>query len=110
MNDALLMGRFESLGNLLGDAECFIDRNRSACDPLVEALAVDKVQYEELRAAGFLQAVDLSDVRMVQCSEHLRFAVDPRDAFGVVREAIREELEGDVATELRVADAIHFRV
>ena len=53
------MCSLQDLGELLRDAERLINRNRSSCDPLVEAMAVDEFEHEELGAVRFLEPVDL---------------------------------------------------
>ena len=59
-------------------------------------------------AAGILYAVEGRDVRMVERREHLRLAREARDALGVAGEALREDLQRDVAPELGVSRAIHL--
>ncbi len=53
-----------------------------------------------------LEAVDCGDVRMIERREHLRFAAEPRQAIRIDREDLRQHLQRDVATELRIACAI----
>ena len=106
MDDPLLMRGFEGLRNLPGDDERLIDWNRSACDQLVEALAVDEFKLEELRAVGFFETVDLCDVRMVERGEDLSFAAETGDALGIVRERGRQDLQRHVTSELRVLGAV----
>ena len=43
---------------------------------------------------------------MIERGEDLRLSLEPGDALGVVGEAIRQDLNRHVATELRVARAI----
>jgi hypothetical protein len=43
---------------------------------------------------------------MVQRREDVRFAAEPREAFGIVGDAVGEDLQCDIASELRVARAI----
>ena len=57
-------------------------------------------------AARFFEAVDARDVRMIQRREDLRFALEAREAIGIVRERVRQDLDRDVAIQLRVARAI----
>ena len=45
---------------------------------------------------------------MVQRGEHLGFALEARQAFGIERELLRQNLDRDVAIQLRVARAIHL--
>jgi hypothetical protein len=56
--------------------------------------------------AGLLHPVERRDVRMIEGSEHLRFALESRDAIRIERERFRQHLDGDFAAELRIARAI----
>src|SRR6516165_7940651 len=108
MDDAFVMRRFKGLRDLPGDVERLIDWNRPASDALVQTLAVDEFEHEELRAVDLFEAVDLRDVRMVERGEHLGFTVEAGDALGIVGEGSRQDLQGNVATELRVLGAVDF--
>jgi hypothetical protein len=59
-------------------------------------------------AARFFQAVNCRDVRVVERSQHLRFAAKARQAFRVVAELSGQNLERHVAIQLGVAGAIDF--
>ena len=59
-------------------------------------------------AAGFDEAVDGGDVRVVQRGEELRFALEARDALRVGANGVRQRLDGDVAPELGVPGAVHL--
>ena len=45
---------------------------------------------------------------MIERGEHLRFACEPREPVGVAGERVGQDLERDIAIELRVARAIHL--
>ena len=75
------------------------------CD---EILALDQFHDERAHAAGFFEAVDVRDVRMVQRREGLRFACEPREPIGIARERVGQDFDRDVAIQLRVARAIHL--
>ena len=53
-----------------------------------------------------LDAVDGGDVGMIQRGEDLGFALEARQPIGVVRERFGQDLDRDVAIQLRVARAI----
>ncbi len=57
-------------------------------------------------AAALFEPVDAGDVRMIERRERLRFALEARQPIGVLRERLRQDLDRDVAIELRVARAI----
>ena len=43
MDDALVVGLLEGLGNLRGDLERLLDRNRAACEALLQILTLDQL-------------------------------------------------------------------
>ena len=108
MNDPLLVRRFEGIGDLFRDRQRFVERNRPARDPLREILAFDELEHERGNAVRLLEPVDVGDVRMVQRREHLRFATEPRQPIRVVRDGRQQNLDRDVAIQLRVARAKYF--
>ena len=59
-------------------------------------------------AVDVLDAVDRADVRMIERREHARFALEARQPIGVGDEGRRQDLDRDVAPQLRVARAIHL--
>ena len=57
--------------------------------------------------SALLDAVDRGDVRVIQRGEHARFALEARQAIrDRPRTTSRQDLERDVAPQLRVARAI----
>ena len=56
-------------------------------------LALDQLHHEGVHAGGLLDPVDRGDVGMVQRRERLRLALEPRQAFGVRRERVRQDLD-----------------
>ena len=66
MDDALLMRGFERLGNLLGDGQRLVDGHGPSRDALGEIVALNEFHDERSHAAGFFQAMDVRNVRVVQ--------------------------------------------
>ena len=58
--------------------------------------------------SALLESMDGGDVGMIQRGEQLRFAAKPCHRIVVVKRGIRQDLQGDVAVEPRVARAIHL--
>ena len=52
----------------------FTDRHRSARDPIGQRLAVDELQHQAADAVSFLEAVNRSDVRMIERGQGARLA------------------------------------
>ena len=83
-------------------------RKRPACDEVRERRPIDQLQDERLLAVRFLEPVDRRDVRMIQRREHLRFALEARQAIGIEREQFGQDLQRNVTIQLRVARAVHL--
>ena len=108
VDDATLMGRFEGFGDLLGNRQRLIQRDRPLRDPLGEGRPLDQLQHERPRALGFLDAVDGGDVRVVEAGEDLRLPLEPGEAIRISREGVGEDLQRDLAVQLRVGGLIHL--
>ena len=82
-----------------------------ALQALGEVLALDELHGEEVGRrpvveARALEAVEVGDVRVVERGEHLRLALEAGEPLGVRGEGLGQELERDVAAELRVGRAV----
>ena len=106
MDDALLVRRFERLGDLPGDRQRFVEGNRPArdrCDRSSPSTSsITRAVTPPLSSRPWM----CGDVRMVQRREHFRFALKPREPIGIGRERRRQNLDRDLAFELRVRRAI----
>jgi len=71
-------------------------------DPDRQGRSLDQLQHQRPRAVGFLDAVDGGDVRVVEAGEDLRFPLEPREPIRVSREGVGQDLQRDLAVELRV--------
>lgn len=45
---------------------------------------------------------------MIQRGEELRFALEAREAIGITGKRFRQDLQGDIALQLRIAGAVHL--
>ena len=97
MDDPLLVRGFERLGNLLGDREGLVDRDRPARNPIGERRALDKLHHEgrACTPSAFFEPVDLGDVRMVEGGEHLRLPLETREAIGIVGNSRQQDFDRD---------------
>jgi hypothetical protein len=59
-----------------------------------------------VQAAGIFDAMDLRDVRMIECRQELRFPAEPCEAIGIVGDGGQQDFDRDVTIQLRIAGAI----
>mgnify|MGYP001251283231 CR=1 FL=1 len=81
MNDALLMCRFERLGDLSGDRQRLIDGNRTSTDSLCERLSLHEFHHEGSCAVRFLEAVNGRDVWVIQGRQDFSFTLEACELF-----------------------------
>ena len=84
MDDALVVRRLERVGDLPRDRHRLVERNRPLSDAVRERRPLDQLQHQRLDTlAGFFEAVNRGDVRMVERGEHLRLAPEPREPLRI---------------------------
>ena len=105
VHDALLVRGLERLGDPEREAGRLLRLERAALQPGGERLAGRELHHEEALAVALLETVDAGDARVGQRREHARLALEAREPLGVAREARGQQLERDVAAELRVLGA-----
>jgi len=66
MNDAFVMGFFESRRDLPRDVESFFERDRTALQTLRQVLAVDELENEKRLTVVLFETMNRGDVRMVR--------------------------------------------
>ena len=101
VDDALFVRGFQRLRDLLGDRQRLVHRNRSLGDAVSQRRPLDQLQDQRLRAV-LLQAVDACDAGVVQAGQNLRLSLKAGQSVGISRECLGEDLERDLAVELRV--------
>ena len=69
MDDALFVRRFQRFGNLPGDRQCLVERDRPLRDAVGERRAFDQLHHESADAVRPFEAIDLRDVGMIQRGE-----------------------------------------
>ena len=80
-------------------------RNRSARDALCEIVALDQFHHKGGHAPALFEAVDGGDVWVVQRGEGLGFTLEACEPISVVCERLGQDLDRDVAIQLRIAGA-----
>jgi hypothetical protein len=102
MDDALLVRGLEGLGNLLRNRQRLINRDGPLRNTVCERGPFNEFHDERMNARGFLEAVDLRNVRVIQGRERLRFPLEPRQPLGFVRKRVGQNLDGNLSTKIGV--------
>jgi hypothetical protein len=116
VDDPLFMRDFEGLGDLPRDIQHLSERKSAALlmqirrvrERVCERGALDELENQEANVVGFLEAVDRADVGMVERREHSRFAFEARQSIGMPGERRWQNLDGDIAPELRIVRTVDF--
>jgi hypothetical protein len=108
VDDAFLVRRVERRRNLFRDFERLDDREAGAgtLEALRERFTFDELQDERADVGGLLDAIDGADVGMIDGREQPRFAREACEAFGVVGEGARHDLDRDVAPQPIIVGAV----
>ena len=93
------------VGNLLGDGQRLVERNRASRNALRQILAVDELHDEGVDVTRVFEAMNDRDVGMVQRGQDLGLTLEASEAIDIVREGRGQDLDRDVAVQFRVARA-----
>ena len=106
MDDALLVGVLQACGQLAGDPFDLPGRQGAGGEAFAQVPALGQFHDQDGLAVGVLDAVDRSDVLVLERGEQLRLAIEAGQAIRIADEVGRQEFEGDVAIESGVAGAV----
>ena len=93
------VGHLQRLGDLNRNRDRLVNRDRPAVDHLVEALTLDQLHHQHMRAVEVLESVQGRDIGVVEARQHLGFTLEAHVALWIVRKILRQYLERDVAAE-----------
>jgi hypothetical protein len=108
MDDPLLVRGLQGLRDVTRDRQRFVERNGPLGDAIGQRRPFYQFQDKGHDAVRIFETVDAADVRVVERRKHPRFAPEARDLLGVVCERLGQDLQRDVAIELRIARAVHL--
>ena len=106
VDDPLLVGGGEGVGDVGGDLEGALDGQGAARDEGAEGLALEQLGDGEVDAGGLADVEEEEDVGVGECGDGLRLALEASKRLRVAREVIGKNLDGDVAAEARLAGAV----
>ena len=107
MNDSFGVSGIQCIGNLDGQIEQNIRLDGLSRDAMLQREAIQKFHGDERLPVLFADFVDGADVGMIQGGCGLRFALEAAQGLRVVRNFIRQELQGNKAVELCVLGLVN---
>jgi hypothetical protein len=108
MDDPLFVCGIERVRNLPCDLQGFAPRHRAGAQTIRQRLPFDQLEDERVHAVAVLEAVDRRDVRMGQRRKNAGLTLESGAPVRIVDDRTRENLDGDVAIERRVAGAVNL--
>jgi hypothetical protein len=106
VNNALRVRGFECLGYVSKDRERFFNTQGVPRESFAESLARHQLHHQQPRFTYVLQPMDGRYVRVIERGEHARFAFKALEAAFIAGEVRGYELDGNIASEPRIASAI----
>ena len=106
MDDAAFVRGFERVGDLTGDCQRIVQRQRSTGDQIRKRVTFDELEDDARRAGGLLESIDGGNVGMVERGKKLRLALESRLPIGIARDFLRKHLERDFALQRCIAGAV----
>jgi hypothetical protein len=106
VHDAALVRGRESAGDLQREVDRLARVERRPGEPRPQGLSLEELRDGVGDVALDAEIVDGEDVRMRQGGDRLGFPLEARARFRVAREMLWQDLDRDVAIQLRVAGAI----
>ena len=98
----------ESLGDLAGDHQRLFGRERRLPQARLQCFARDVLHHDAGPAIDVGQLVNVTDIGMVERRRGARFAMQSFPRRGIRPERFGQELDGDLAPELRVVGEEHL--
>ena len=89
----------QAVGDLDGEREEALRRQRALRQDLVEGRALEQLHRDEVVAVLCSDVVDRADVRVVQDRGRARLALESLDGLRPVEHLLGDELQGDVTAE-----------
>src|SRR5262245_3296078 len=96
----------ERAGDLPGDDERVGRESAGRVDGVGKTAAVDQLHHERPDVAALFDPMNGCDVGMIERRQHARLAVEARQPLPILCERSRQDLDRDVAAELRVSGAV----
>jgi hypothetical protein len=108
MDDALAMRLVERVGDLAGDLQRLVERERPFLEPRGQRLALEMRHDQIVRAVTLADVVDAADVGMIQGGDRAGLALETRPQIGIIGDLTGQHPDGNRSIEARVAGFVNF--
>ena len=102
MNDALVVGCCQAIGNLPGVVQGLASRDRSGGHELTQGFAFEELHDGIGDAVLGVEVEDREDIGVREGRDCLGLALETGETLGVVGESLGQDLDGHLTTELEV--------
>src|SRR5450631_1511805 len=106
MGDSGTVRAIESVGDLGGEFESLIERERALLDAGREGLALHELHHHVASAILAADVVEYADIRVFQRGNRAGLALEAGAQILALSDVFRQDLDGDGAVEPRVAGLI----
>ncbi len=98
VNNAVLVSVLERFRNLLCDRQRFFQRDRASLDPVGERRPFNQFHHQRTHAPAVFEAVDGSDVGVVEGCENLRLTLEARHKLRVLGEFLQDHFQRNISS------------
>ena len=106
MNDASRVCRLERFGHALSNRQRPGQGQRTVGNEFGQCGTFDELDHQGLDGTRLLDPVNGGDIGMVERGKHPRLTLETKEAIGIAGEEVRQNLEGNVTAQSRIAGAI----
>src|SRR5690242_16552305 len=108
MNNSLVMRGSQAVGNLNGVVNNSARMQRAVTQAITNRNALQKFAHQVWNAIRRAHVIDGEDVGVIESASGPRFLFKPAQAVGIAAEGARQDLDGNVPAQSRVAGPIHL--
>lgn len=105
MDDARFVRRLQRLGELYRDWHRLGEGDRSPRQAFVEPLPLDQLHDQNERSLHVLEPVEGRNVRVIECRQKLRLALEASVPLGIGSQVSGDDLERHLPAEAGIAGA-----
>jgi hypothetical protein len=108
VGDTLAVRLVQRVGNLDGELQYLLYRQRTFLQPLRQRLAFQILHYEEINSVLMADVVEDADVWMIQAGDGLCFALKSLAQLGTIGKMRRQNFDGNNAIQTRIPGFINL--